>query len=382
MNGEHKTGAGETGSNEPTQEELDAQARARQDVSQHPRMQAMDAIAQSHESAIEDQLAAEGLSSRTTPGEQPAPQARTQAEEGEQPAQGNPEQREQPGQRPQERTQQPANQRQVDLQAFGEDPVPMEALDSLKVKVKINGQERVMSLQELRRTAQIDGAAMQRLEQANELLRKAQEAVAASGAGAGGQPPVGVEGKQAGGDSSATSKDVTSAAESLVDALFVGDKDAAVATVTRLLAGAQPAAAQPLDPAAVARQIAPVVRQQLSQEEAEAQFRSDFSDVVADPILVDVADRFFAEAQAADPQKSYAELLTEAGNSTRAWLEQRTGKPATGQATRNSRQEKLEAKQRIDEVRGLQRTEAKEEPQIQTHSDVIAEMRAARGLTT
>lgn len=390
MNGEHKTGSGAQGTDATTevdpaeQARLDAEARARQDPANHPRMSAMDAIAQRHEQQIEEQLAEAGLSSRVTPGEQPSAeeQARTQreAEEAERlrvqreaAGQPDPDTRGgQPQQQPSARTTQ-----QVDLQAFGADPVPMEALDNLKVRIKINGEERVITVQELRRTAQIDGAAMQRLEQANELLRKAREA---AGGDPGTQPPVGVEGKPGSGDSRATSKDVTAAAESLVDALFVGDKAAAVATVTQLLAGAQPA--QSLDPAAIARQVVPAVKQQLSQEEAEAQFRSDFKEVVSDPILVDVADRFFAEASAADPQKSYAELLTEAGNSTRNWMEARGLKPATGQGPRNTRQEKLEAKARTDEVRGLSRTEVKDEPQIETHSDVIRQMREARGLTT
>lgn len=376
MNGEHKTGGGDTATqDEPSskKEDQDAEARARQDVTQHPRMLAMAAIAAKHEADIDDQLAAEGLSSRVTAGEQTVNDDRTTGavEDTTQVQQRT--QQQDDGARPQTKPAPAAKKgpAQVDLQAFGTDPVPMEALDNLRVKVKIDGVEKTMTMQELRRSAQIDGAAMARLEQANELLRTAREAATT----AKPQPPVGVEGNGGSGDSSATSEDVTAAAEGLVDALFVGDKTAAVETVKKLLQGAQPARQQ-VDTGA----ITTAVRQQLSQEEAEAQFRSDFKDVVSDPSLVIVADRFFAEAQAADPQKSYGELLAEAGNSTRAWLGRHSPNPATGQSKRTSRQEKLEAKGALDEPASLSRTEVKDEPVIESHSDVIAKMRAQRGL--
>jgi hypothetical protein len=358
---------------EPTQEELDAQARARQDVSQHPRMLAMAEIAKKHEDAIEDQLAAEGLSSRATSGEQPVNDTRTTPPVEQTTTTPPVEQQTQQATTPP--AQAPA--KTVDpqlLKQFGADPVPMETLDNLQVRVKIDGQDRVMSLHDLRRSAQLDGAAHARLEQANKLLKDAQEAVAKAGT----KPPVGVETKPGSGDSSATSKDVTAVAKDLVQALFVGDEEAAVATVTKLLAGAQPSA--PLDPSAIARQVAPAVRQQLSQEEAEKQFRSDYKDVIGDPILVTVADRMFEEVMAEEPQKSYAEALIESGNRTRQWLESRTGRPATEPPTASTRQEKLAAKARIDNVRALGRTDTKQEPAIETPSQVIQKMREARGL--
>jgi hypothetical protein len=348
-----------------------AEALARQDPANTPRMQAMSAIAKKHEDDIEQQLAAEGLSSRTTHGELPM-ESRTPAEigrgaRGHRHAAGAADHPAAP----------PAGQDAGDQrrpQAVRHRPGPDGGLDGLQVRMKIDGVDRVLTMQELRRTAQLDGAAHARLEQANKLLQEARTAAAATP-----KPPVGVEGKTGTGDSSLASEDVTAAANSLVDALFVGDKDAAVATVKKLLAGAQPAAQQ-FDPEAIARQVAPAVRQQLSQEEAEAQFRSDFKDVVKDPLLVSVADRFFEEAMAIDPQKSYAEALTEAGNSTRQWLATQAGTTATGPGTRNSRQGKLEAKAKIDEVNALSRTDVTQEPSIPSHSQVIADMRKQRGL--
>lgn len=391
MNGEH-SGPGEQGNNttiDPAEQaRLDEEARRRQDPANHPRMQAMAAIAEKHESDIEQQLAAEGLSSRVTHAEGETPSAAEEAqraraaEEAERqrvlaeagqttdgaprttPAEGKPARRPAAAVDPQL------------LEQLGTEPLPMEAFDSLKVRVKIDGEEQVMTIFDLRRAAQLDGAASKRLQHANELLRQAQAAVAA---GTSRQPPpVGVEGKSGAGDHSPASQDVTAAAEGLVDALFVGDKAAAVATVTQLLKGAQPA--QQLDVAAAARQAIAEEKQKLSQEEAEAQFRSDFKDVVKDPILTSAADAFYEEVIAEDPQKSYAEALTEAGNRTRQWLASRTGTPATGPSHATPRQKKLEAKQGLDEPRGLSRTEVKVETPIPTHTDVIAQMRAARGL--
>lgn len=369
-----------------TQQELDDEkraddeARARQRPENDPRTQALDAIAAANEVRIEEQLAAEGLSSRTPVGEvDPASSSSGAGDGGEHPGEGGEHPGDHPTVTPARRARAPAVDPQL-LAQLGTEPLPMEALDGLRVRFKVAGKERVMTLQELRREAQLDGAAQTRLEEATTLLRQAQEATArlpAATPAAPGQPPVGVERQPAPGDSGTASQDVTAIAKNLVQSLFVGDEEAATATVVQLLARQN----APMDPTAIALRLVPAVRQQLSQEEAEAQFRSDFKDIVADPHLVTAADTFYAQVVQQDPQKPYAEALAEAGTMTRDWIAKVSGvKPATGPGTGSTRAEKLQAKERIDNVRALSRTEGSHDEPIQTASQVIAEMRKARGL--
>lgn len=359
-----------------TDEELNREIIARQDVSQHPRMLAMDQIAAQHEGEIAAQHAAEGIeiegiasAHAAAPSAPQAPAAPAPAPVAAAPAPAAP-------------AATPAAPKVDDqlLAQFGDEPVPMEALDSVKVKVKVDGQERVMTVHDLRRAVQLDGAAQSRLEQANEILKQARAHAAATPAQ---QPPVGVAPAPAPGQSSPASKDVTQETRAFLGAIFEGDEGKAAALLGDLLASRQTPAPQQVDPASIAQQAASQVRQQLSVEEANAQFRSDFPEVVGDPLIAGVADQFFAEVTALDPQKSYAQALSEAGTRTREWLASKGVKPATEPARGSTRQEKLEAKRAMDgkEVRGLNRTETKQEPAVPTTSDVIAEMRAQRGLS-
>lgn len=353
----------------PTDEELNQQLIASQDISQNPRMQAMAAIASANEDGIarehaDEGLAVDGLGNAPAPSPAPSPAPAPAPAPKPAPA---------PGAAPA-----PAAATVDDqlMAQFGADPVPMEALDSLKVKVKIDGQERVVTLHELRRTAQLDGAAHARLEEANRLLHEARTHAATTAT----QPPVGVAPAAAPGQSSPASKDVTAITKQLVGAIFEGDEGKAAELLGQVLAGNQQPA---INAEEIAARVVPVVKQQLSVDEANAQFRSDFKEIVADPMLAGVADQFFVQAQQMDPQKSYAQLLDEAGTETRKWMSANGLKTATEPARGSTRQEKLEAKQRIDgkETRGLSRTETPTEPQVESPSQVIAAMRQARGLT-
>lgn len=374
--------------NEDARLDEEARRNAQARAAENPRLAAMDAIAAANAARVDEQLRAEGLETMTPIGDQsqthtpspppppvdladdttrrtpPAPKPSTTAT-------------------PAPSTPAPPAAPAFDLSVLTSgQPIPMEALDHIKVRVKIDGEEREVTVHELRRTAQLDGAAHKRLEQANVLLQQAREAAARTGQPlpSGGTPApsphVGVAPPPPSPQSPPAN--ATAAMTDLVQALFTGDQEVAMAKLAELL----PRPQQPAhDVASIAAQVAPVVRQQLSEEEANAQFRSCFQDIVGDPILVSAADRFFDEVMAESPQKPYAEALNEAGNRTRTWLEARTGKPATATpAPPSSQQQRLERKRQIDEVRPLNRTATTADPQPQTNSQIIAEMAAQRGL--
>ena len=360
------------------QKRLDDEARARQDVSQNPRMQAMAAIEAENERRIHDQLVAEGLD----PGFKPGEQGRTTAIEEDPPIETAPRPTPAPTAAPTPPAPAPASTpapapkgkaMSPDLLArLGSEPIPFEDLDQIKVRVKVDGEEREMTLHDVRRSTQLDGAAQKRLQQANELLEQARRTASATPAPA--SPPVGVAPAPDSRESAPAS--TTEEVDNLVSALFNGDEDTAKVLLGKILAGSQQAA----DPASLAQQAAATVRQQLSVDEANSAFRSAYSDIVGDQHLARAADGFYDEVMAEFPHKSYAEVLMEAGQRTRDWMASKGIKTATGSASGSTRQEKQQRKERIDEVRSLNRTPANQEVREPTPSEVIAEMRKERGL--
>lgn len=361
------------------QKRLDDEARARQDVAQNPRMQAMAAIEADNERRIHDQLVAEGLD----PGFKPGEQGRTTAIEEDPPIETAPRPTPAPTAAPTPPAPAPAATQGTKAKAkslspellaqFGDEPIPFEALDQIKVRVPVDGEMREMTLHDVRRTVQLDGAAQKRLQQANELMKEAQQRTA-SATPVPTAPPVGVAPAPDSRESAPAS--TTEEVDNLVSALFNGDEDTAKVLLGKILAGSQQAA----DPASLAQQAAATVRQQLSVDEANSAFRSAYSDIVGDQHLARAADGFYDEVMAEFPHKSYAEVLMEAGQRTRDWMASKGIKTATGSASGSTRQEKQQRKERIDEVRSLNRTPANQEVREPTPSEVIAEMRKERGL--
>jgi hypothetical protein len=372
-----------------TEEELDEErreeeaARARQDPAQTQRMQDMEALEAARMARLHNEMVAAGIEPGFTIGEQstttPPPPAPGPREEDDThtpapppPPAASPAPKAAPAQAP---VASPAVNPQL-LAQLGQEPIPFEALDGVKIKVKIDGEERLMTLHDVRRSTQLDGAAHRRLEQANQLLEQARQAASAPAASAP-NPPVGVERKPGSGDSTPAS--VTEEVKGLVNALFVGDEEAASASLTKILSGVQ---SPVVDSARLTQQVTTNVKQQLSAEEAEREFRSAYPDIVGDPHLASAADRFYAEVVAENGQTSYADALAEAGTRTRAWMASKGIRTATEPAAGSTRQERLERKERATEkdVRGVNRTPAQQEERVPSPSETIAEMRKARGL--
>jgi hypothetical protein len=321
-----------------------------------PRMKAMAEIKVNRDMTVEEQLAAQGVDDPTkgiTAAPPPPDVDRIEAGTPPPPA---------PTRAPSTSKADPST---IAAQ-FGDEPVPLEALDGLKVKVKVDGVLKELTVAELRRTVQLDGAAFNRLQEATDLLNKAK--AMQPGDNPGGSPPAGDDKGKPGSETPPRDQSVNA----LVTALFAGDTDAATSALGNLLS---PQQAQ-VDPAQIAR----TVKQQLSTEEAIEEFKGSYSDVASDPFLASIADRFFEQAQAADPQKSFADLLTEAGEATRKWVKGAAGAGTTERSDAKPEGKKLKDKSLIDNVSGVGGRNANPEPAVQSRSDVIANMRKARGL--
>lgn len=253
-------------------------------------------------------------------------------------------------------------------------------LDRLVVKRKIDGVETEITVADMLAQHQMDGAARNRLDEATRLVREAKEELARAKAPT--IPPVGVAPAPATPDSTAQAQpkvdDPTAVAKAIVGSLMEGDEDKAVAALTKVLAGQQNTNAAP-DTKELAAQLAPVLKQQLSADSALEKFSTDYQDIVSDPYLATLADQFLAD-EAKDTTKSFADQLEAAGKKTRDWLQAKTGKPAAAPTPTMDLTQKLERKSTIDEVKGLNTKAANVEEPVPTPSEVIAQMRAARGL--
>lgn len=259
---------------------------------------------------------------------------------------------------------------QIALQSATPSAQPQD-LTKLMVKIKIDGQEREVSVADMQRQYQINGAAELRLQQANELLKKAKTQPA---------PPVGVAQLAGEGDSANTPvlKGAGEVAESIVKALVSGDDATAISALEQVLVGRQQELPTPIDQDQLAAQLTPAIRQQIVNESALDAFMAANADLMADPHLVDLTGRYIDAEMATG--KAYPDALEAAGQQTRGWIAKLGGGKPTVDPQQTSRDKKLERKAAMDNLPALNQTASSTQEAPQTSSSVIAEMRKARGL--
>lgn len=257
------------------------------------------------------------------------------------------------------------------IQKQMEDPViAPDALDKMRVKVKIDGVESEVTVAEMQRQFQKNGAAERRLEEATRLLNEARAA----------KPPVGFDPPKPAVDSDTTQQaapgDADQGGREFLAALYDGDDEKALEALKKI--GMGRSSGPTLDAGQLAAQLTPAIKQQLSYDSALEKFKGDYAEIVADPYLADLADRFLdAEVQGGKP---FAEALETAGKKTRDWLGSKGVQPVVPNPTID-RNTKLERKAGIDRIPALNTKATTVEEPVQSASDIINEMRKARGLT-
>ena len=236
-----------------------------------------------------------------------------------------------------------------------------------RVKVKIDGVESEVTLDELTRQYQKNGAAERRLEEATRLLNEARAAV----------PPVGFAPPASSSESTPVEPQPqggTDEAKAFLAALFDGDEVKALEALQKIGLG-RPQPTQ--NTAQLAAQLTPAIKQQLVVDSALEKFTTDYADIVKDPYLADLADRFLdAEVANGTP---FTEALEAAGQKTRDWLGSKGVTQASPSPTMN-RDTKLERKAGIDSIPALNTKATTVEEPEQSAQDVIREMRKSRGL--
>ncbi|MGL4230971.1 MAG: hypothetical protein ACRDAM_20535 [Casimicrobium sp.] len=239
------------------------------------------------------------------------------------------------------------------------------------VKLKIDGEEREVSLENMYRNFQKAEAADKRLSEATRLLEEAKKVNAAAPAPASTESTATTE-----------AKPPAEAKKKLLAALFSGDEQAADAALDELLVTGrpQPMATPTPDPEQFAREVAPAIKQQLDIDSALSAFRAEYPDVVADPYLEQKAAD--ATKAALAEGKSFAEALKIGGDQTRDWIRAIAGVPAPGKpTTTDTMTERLTRKQTAtsDQVVGASAKLTPQPEKEESREDYLAEMRKLRG---
>lgn len=254
------------------------------------------------------------------------------------------------------------------LQAQLSDNLLADGLDKVRVRVKIDGVESEVTVAEMQRQYQKNGAAERRLEEATRLLNEAR----AQTPPVGFQKPAEVRNDEPGQQVA----DADQERKEFLAALYEGNEEKALEQLKKIGVGRPQEPT--LDTAQLTARLASEIKQQMSYDSALEQFKVNYADIVADPYLADLADRHLdAEVKAGKP---FTEALEAAGKRTRDWLSSK-GMATASPAPTIGRNEKLERKASIDRVNALNTKAATVEEPMMSASDVINEMRKSRGLS-
>lgn len=254
------------------------------------------------------------------------------------------------------------------LQSQLSDNLLADGLDKVRVRVKIDGVESEVTVAEMQRQYQKNGAAERRLEEATRLLNEAR----AQTPPVGFNKPTEVRNDEPGQQVA----DADQERKEFLAALYEGNEEKALEQLKKIGVGrpSEPT----LDTAQLTARLASEIKQQMSYDSALEKFKENYADIVADPYLADLADRHLdAEVKAGKP---FTEALEAAGKRTRDWLSSKGAATASPQPT-IGRNEKLERKASIDKITALNTKATTVEEPVMSASDVINEMRKSRGLS-
>lgn len=240
-------------------------------------------------------------------------------------------------------------------------------ISKMRVKVKIDGVESEVTIEEMQRQYQKNGAAERRLEEATRLLHEAR-------ANQTNTDPLRFAQTEQTTDSQNAPKGDDGQGKEFLSALFEGDEAKALDALQKIGFGRP---SPTLDTSQLAAQLTPAIKQQLVVESALDKFKVDYADIVADPYLADLADRYL-DAEVNDG-KPFTEALEQAGQKTRDWLKSK-GVVEPKPSPTIDRNTKLERKAGMDRLPALNSKATTIEAPEQTATDVINEMRKSRGL--
>lgn len=254
------------------------------------------------------------------------------------------------------------------------------------VKLKVDGQERLVPFDDAVRNLQKAGAADRRLQEAAERQRQLEDRerniaaneqrLQAKLSELHKQPPA-----NAGADPD--EQDIALAKKAW-ESMLDGDEEEAPAALARLIAAAR-SHSPTVDPEAIAQVALHKIQEREFDkgiEKGKAVFAEEYSDIMADPILFEVANQKTIALQDEHPDWSPEQIILEAGRLTREW--RNGGK----QQSSSSGTERLERKQNLKPMpkataartpKADEKPLTEEEMRLKAIRETTAQRRALRG---
>jgi hypothetical protein len=256
------------------------------------------------------------------------------------------------------------------------------------VKIKIDGAESEVPLDEVVRQYQKNASADKRLAEATRLLREAQEAQAQRLLSEQQEAQLRAQQATTAPPNTAatdTPPPVDESGKEFLKALFEGDEENALTALQKVMGGRQqpaPAAAPTLDIDQIANAVTQQVQQKFAVESALAQNQRDYPELYADPDMEALAltkIHRLREQTGSDFFTALDTVSKDMANKFGWAASTAAGRPAEPAPTTSSaRTAKLEQKRSIDNVASVNTKTTTTELQPENPSDVIAAMKAAR----
>lgn len=243
------------------------------------------------------------------------------------------------------------------------------------LKLKIDGEDKELSLAEAIAKLQKNENADMKLYQANQLLKQVNEKQ---------QPPESTLPD----DSSETVVDSQGVLKDALTKLYDGDIDVATEVLSKLLNPVKSGTQKPID-------IDAAVEASLVKQEDHRNLRSaykafetneDFAFIAKDPVLLDRLDHITGELQQ-DPDfmsknPTYADIFAEAGTRVKSWLGNVAGSVSQSQTKETDTRLSLKEKKGEGILPGsVRRSTTKVEATPPSRADIIAQMAQKRGQT-
>ncbi|MCE2724468.1 MAG: hypothetical protein LW865_14505 [Betaproteobacteria bacterium] len=257
------------------------------------------------------------------------------------------------------------------------DTIDPSAYATTKIKIKVDGEEREVTLDEVTKSFQIESAARKRMTEATQTKAEADRLLAEAKEKAAKPTP-------SEGTSGNSNTEVIEKYKAQAEALLEGDTDkyAELAVEIQQLTGASSTAMPDVEK--LTKDLVPKIKQQMTVESAYDAFTSTYSDVVANPILYQMSVEKYHELTAEG--KDAATAFTEAGEHARSEVRKMAEAqgmviPTPSTATKQDRLDVKRQATSTTNVKSASQTAQSTLTPPKTRAEVLAQMAKSRGQT-
>lgn len=245
---------------------------------------------------------------------------------------------------------------------------------SIQINLKVDGEERIETLDKIARSVQKDAAASKRLEEAarraqeleqreRDLILREQNLRLSQNNRDVAQP-----------SASPSNEDVVQMARAVIEKMSVGTDEEAVEALAKVLGRQQ---TTQINPQEIATQAAQVAARQIEGRQAGEWFKTEYKEIVEDTNLFRLADDEATRLLELNPNMSYREAFQKSGDSIREWTKKYRPEQ-TSNDLEERRQRKKAAAQPVRKA-SAKASIGQDAPPPPTNSDIIADMRKRRG---